>query len=102
MKNDDIPTLVSEAVRDIDPGAEIFLFGSRARIQARADSDWDFLVLSDKINTREERRRFHAHLLELELATGEVFSFLINTPDDWERKREWPIYEEVKKDSVSL
>jgi len=33
-------------VLELDPEAEVVLFGSRARGDARADSDWDFLVLT--------------------------------------------------------
>lgn len=36
--------LVSRIVRDADPLA-VWLFGSRARGEARADSDWDLLVV---------------------------------------------------------
>ena len=38
---------VKRYVREIDPQAEVWLFGSRARAEQRDhDSDWDFLVLT--------------------------------------------------------
>lgn len=35
---------IRTSVRDIDPKAEIHLYGSRARHAASTDSDWDVLV----------------------------------------------------------
>lgn len=36
---------IKAAVHAVEPGAEVLLFGSRARGDAREDSDWDVLVL---------------------------------------------------------
>jgi len=38
---------VKRTVKEIDPGAEIILFGSRSRHDAGPESDWDLLVLVD-------------------------------------------------------
>ena len=40
--------LIRNTVRSQAPDAEIILYGSRARGDARPDSDWDVLVLVDK------------------------------------------------------
>lgn len=39
--------LIRSTVREHEPNAEIILYGSRARGDARPDSDWDILVLVD-------------------------------------------------------
>ncbi|MEW6754818.1 MAG: nucleotidyltransferase domain-containing protein [Candidatus Latescibacterota bacterium] len=36
------------------PGAEVLLFGSRARLEARADSDVDLLVIEPVVQSRRE------------------------------------------------
>ena len=41
----------------------IYLFGSRARGQARPDSDWDFLVVVDRPLSGPERRRIMGRVL---------------------------------------
>ena len=41
----------------------IYLFGSRARGQARPDSDWDFLVVVDRPLSGPERRRITGRVL---------------------------------------
>ena len=43
----DVRKIISEIVRKNRPDAEIRLFGSRARNDARPDSDWDVIVIVD-------------------------------------------------------
>jgi predicted nucleotidyltransferase len=40
----------------------ILLFGSRARGDARSDSDWDFFVITDREPTRAEKRAIQTEL----------------------------------------
>jgi len=40
--------LIRNTVRQQEPDAEIILYGSRARGDARPDSDWDVLILRNK------------------------------------------------------
>ena len=58
---------VKQSVQEIDPQAEVWLFGSRARGDARPDSDWDFLVLTEKPVDRVYKRTMRDHLRELRL-----------------------------------
>lgn len=56
---------VKQAVQQVDLQAEVWLFGSRARGDARPDSDWDFLVLTNEQVDRAFKRQvrdaaFHA------------------------------------------
>ena len=39
---------IKETVHRMDPGAQVILFGSQARGDSHAESDWDVLVLIDK------------------------------------------------------
>ena len=38
---------VKQTVHEVEPEAEIVLYGSRSRQEAGPESDWDFLVLVD-------------------------------------------------------
>ncbi|WP_461150872.1 nucleotidyltransferase domain-containing protein [Spirosoma pulveris] len=42
MTDEQFLQAVKKQVCEIDPQAEVWLFGSRARGDARPDSDWDF------------------------------------------------------------
>ena len=44
---------ITKTVKSKDPGAEIILFGSRARGTAHSESDWDLLILlKRKLNVK--------------------------------------------------
>ena len=61
MKNSDSKILsqIKKIVTDKEPGAKIYLYGSRFRGTARSNSDWDLLILinKDKISQEDERER---------------------------------------------
>ena len=63
---------VKKAILALDPQAEVWLFGSRARGDARPDSDWDFLMLTDKPVDRQFKRQVRDQLFYLGLDAGQV------------------------------
>jgi len=80
---DKILDLIRENVSQIDPLADIILYGSRARGDERIDSDWDILILIDDEATFERERTFRHHLYDLELSLGEAFSVFVFNKSDW-------------------
>jgi len=49
MSYDEVITRIKEVAKNVLPtGSELYLYGSRARGDAREDSDWDLLILLDK------------------------------------------------------
>lgn len=48
--------LIRNTVRQQEPDAEIILYGSRARGDARPDSDWDVVILVDSPNFNYKER----------------------------------------------
>lgn len=66
--DDWLPAIVGRIVRLVDP-ARIVLFGSRARGDARPDSDFDLLVVLDQIDDRRAMRlRIRASIDDLPIA----------------------------------
>jgi len=47
----EISTLLKEIVHLYDYAANVILFGSRARGDAHNESDWDFLILTERNDT---------------------------------------------------
>lgn len=83
MDTIDIPKAVKEAVHRVDPGATVILYGSRARGDARPDSDWDFMVLHDFAPSDEAKNRLHELLLAIEIETGQVLVAIHRTKREW-------------------
>ena len=95
--------LIKQNISDIDPYAQVILFGSRARGDEKLDSDWDLLILTDYPINLEKERQFRNHLYDLELETGEPFSLFAYSKMDWNTKQKvTPFYINVTKDGVSL
>jgi uncharacterized protein len=86
------------------PEAEIKLFGSRARGDAKNDSDWDFLILLPPSKSGFERHKeIMDSFYEIELETGEVLAPFIYNAEDWDTKYNGtPLYENVINDGISI
>ena len=99
----DITGRIRNEVKSIDPTAQVILFGSRARGDARQDSDWDILILIKTPVTTEIETTFRYRLFDLELETGEVFSTFVYNTDVWNKKHKvTPFYKSIKQEGVAL
>ena len=58
---------IKNSIVQIDKSAVPILFGSRARGDARQDSDWDILVLTDLKEDFNTKNLFRKALFETEL-----------------------------------
>jgi predicted nucleotidyltransferase len=95
---------VSTAIHEIEPDAEIFLFGSRARGDFNIDSDWDFLVLTpnEKI-TFDYEMQLREPILNIEIQSGEVISLIVYSKDDWQTNKSIsPLFCNVSKEGIKL
>ncbi|MGA0557124.1 nucleotidyltransferase domain-containing protein [Larkinella sp. VNQ87] len=93
---------VKETVHSVDPQAEVYLFGSRARGDHRRDSDWDFLVLTSKKVTRELKYTFSDQLNELELQAEQVISSIIRSKEEWPDYEVTDLYQNIQEDGKKL
>ncbi len=98
-----ISGLIREYVKEIDPKAEIILYGSRARGDERANSDWDILILTNYASDINTERRFRNKLYDLELETGEPLSVFVYSKEEWMTKqRITPFYQNVTQEGIRL
>ncbi|MCC5945882.1 MAG: nucleotidyltransferase domain-containing protein [Bernardetiaceae bacterium] len=95
---------LKKELQNIEPTAELILYGSRARGTAQKDSDWDLLLLTDKSklsHAEESQLRLPVFLQELELA--EVLSLHIFNKKEWHNKFSiTPFYENIQKEGVKI
>lgn len=94
---------IRQTVNRVDDKAEVILYGSRARGDARPDSDWDILVLTDERVDLTKERSLRYPLYDLALELEEQFSVFVYSKEDWHnRQRITPFYESVSQEGVLL
>ncbi|WP_405001252.1 nucleotidyltransferase domain-containing protein [Geochorda subterranea] len=91
---------IAATVRRVVPGAEVIVFGSRARGEADPESDWDVLVLVDEPATPALYDRIHRPLYGLGLANDMVISLIVQDRRAWESPavRASPLYRNVRRE----
>ena len=84
-------------------GADAILFGSRARGDARQDSDWDILILiRGGKATGEDFERFAYPFVDYGWSVGQRINPLIYSYNDWNKRNFTPFYKSVQSEGVSL
>jgi len=102
--NDLLLLKVKECVLKIEPFAEVFLFGSRARNDFTEFSDWDFLVLVDGEVTTLRVDKIRHSLYEIEWETGEVISTIVKSRQLWNDPdyRVVPLHRSIEREGILL
>ena len=95
---------IKDNVHEVDPAAEVWIYGSRARKEAHADSDWDVLVLSPKDNlTFSEEEHFMDNICTLMVETGQAIHLFAYSKKDWHTRHSiTPFYQNVNSEAVRL
>ena len=91
------------ATSTIPKGGKAILYGSRARGDARKDSDWDILILLDKDTLDQsdyDNVSYPFVLLGCDL--GQEINPIMYTTKEWESYRITPFYENVTRDGIVL
>lgn len=96
--------LVKRQVQLVDATASVILFGSRARGDAAIDSDWDFLVLTEREDTdllADQLRR--KMLREVELKYDAAISLIVKNASVWQNDYAVTnIYESIADEGIRL
>ena len=84
-------------------GSNLWLYGSRARGDFRADSDWDLLVLVDKEKqVLQDFDQFAYPFIEMGWQIGQEINPMLYTRQEWEKRHFTPFYHNVEADKVVL
>jgi predicted nucleotidyltransferase len=103
-RKEQILQMIIRVVNKTAPDSEVYLYGSQAKGNARKLSDWDLLILLNVPNVPFDfETKFMDEFYELELETGEIFSPLIYSKNDWNSNYSiTPLYENIQKEGVKL
>lgn len=95
---------IKQAIREVEPEAEIILYGSRSRGDADSESDWDLLVLLDGPVKDERIDRVRHRLYEVEWESDEVISSIVRNRDQWNSSlyRTMPFHQRVREEGIRL
>ena len=91
------------AISTIPKGGRAILYGSRARGDARKDSDWDILIILDKdILDQSDYDNVSYPFVLLGCDLGQEINPIMYTTKEWESSRITPFYENVTRDGIVL
>ena len=102
--NDEILNAIQQKASSIMPeDAKVILFGSRARKDAKPDSDWDILVLLNKSKIEEQDHDdFTYPFWELGWQLNQMIHPIIYSVNDWLKRKGSPFYENVEKEGIII
>jgi uncharacterized protein len=86
MEREALLAQVKAAVLEVEPEAEVILYGSRVHGRVHADSDWDFLILVDGPISHQRQTTLARRLYALEWSLGfsETIMPIMYNRDDWQ------------------
>jgi len=95
---------VKDAVLGIEPTAEVILYGSRARGDSNADSDWDFLILVDGRVDDGRVDAIRHSLYEIEWKSDQVLSSIVRNRDQWNSRplKGTPFHRNIELEGIAL
>lgn len=94
---------IKQTIQTIEPSARIYLYGSRARGDARPDSDWDLLILLNSNVTPEMERKITDPLYDIEVQTGQVISPLVHNMTDWTLRHSYsPLFDSINNEGILI
>jgi len=104
MSRPEIIEKIRNILHGIDPTAEVIVYGSEARGDARESSDIDLLILVNKKKLAyRDITRFTYPLYDLEITDGITVSPLVYTRDSWEKRPFLtPFYLNVMNEGIRL
>jgi uncharacterized protein len=104
MDRDVLLKQVKEAVLEIEPTAEVILYGSRARGDSNAQSDWDFLVLVDGPVDDDRIDRIRHRLYEIEWESDQILSSIVRSREQWNTSplNATPFHQNVEIEGIAL
>ncbi len=104
MKRNELIEKIKYTIHDVEPEAEIILYGSRSRGESLPESDWDFLILVNGPVDDKRTDNIRHRLYEIEWESGEVISSIIRNRDEWNSGvyKTMPFHKRVQEEGMRL
>lgn len=104
MRQEEVIQRIKELGEKILPeGASLWLYGSRARGDARPDSDYDLLILLDKESlSTNDISKYSYPLFYWGTGAGEEVNAQIYTVNEWKKMKWSPFNMNVEDDKMVL
>jgi len=104
MNRKELLEQIRQTVREVEPDAEIILYGSRSRGGADLESDWDFLILVDGVLSDERTDSIRHRLYEIEWESGEVICSIVRNREEWNSGlyQAMPFHQQVQQEGIVL
>ena len=103
MRQNQVIQRITELGQRILPeGASLWLYGSRARGDARPDSDYDLLILLDKDKITSKDYGYSHAFFWNGMEVGEEVNAHLYTKSDWRKWTCAPFNENVEEDKIVL
>ncbi len=90
--------------REVLPrNARVILFGSRARNDARKDSDWDLLIILDKEKRNvSDIEKYACPFMELGYDVNAEINPIIYTQKEWDKRKFTLFHHNVEKEGLEI
>ena len=102
--NDEIVTLIKETAHESLPDAIVLLFGSHARDNASAESDYDILLIINTELSPKEKLPLRTSIRKSLLSIGIRSDILIQSKTEMEKKKKLPghIVQKILREAILL
>lgn len=102
-KNSEVLSMIGNTIGSAEPTDEAFLYGSRARGDARNDSDWDVVIIVDTPEVSQTQfKKLSYDIWVMGLDRGIEINPLIYTRKQWNNSRPTLFKYNVLKDGIRI
>lgn len=85
-----------------DKNALLILYGSRARGDAKKESDWDLLIVTSKKRDLWFENKIRDKIYDVELEYLQAVSAIILNDKEWDNMQITPFYKNVVREGKTL
>ena len=104
MTRKDLLKSIKGTIHEIEPDAQIILYGSQSRRDSSLESDWDLLILVDGPIDDNRIDRIRHRLYEIEWDNCEVISSIVRNRNEWNSSSNvsTPFYKNISQEGTTL